>query len=270
MEEGGGIVWGWFKCFTLLRILFLLLLLHQLHLRLSGIRSQRSGTPASTTLSGFLEAAGQQAATQKGTFRHSGRSQGSSRDRSGGPGTERREAETVWVGDSRSRALDALFLVPPELHGSDSEEEREHLLAPPAAAEVKAHPTPAPFPGCQWLYPEPRTRTSQERTCCTTEILAGVGRRQPGARHPRWCSPNLAVQLAGLQLTNLLARLRSTVFPWGSVESVPLPSSGWSRLGWNPGTSPWPPVPLSLPPGLCIRETVDKARDGTQANTSMQ
>ena len=74
----------------------LLLLLHQLHLRLSGIRSQRSnGIPASTTLSGFLEAAGQQPTTQKGTFRHSGRSQGSSRDRSGGAGTERREAEKV-------------------------------------------------------------------------------------------------------------------------------------------------------------------------------
>ena len=92
--EGG----GWFQddssTFHLLCTL-LPLLLYRLHLRPSVIRSQRSGTPASTTLSGFLEAAGQQAATQKGTFRHSGRSQGSSRDRSGGPGTERREAETV-------------------------------------------------------------------------------------------------------------------------------------------------------------------------------
>ena len=125
-------------------------------------------------------------------------------------------------------------------------------------------------PRLSMAVPGTADSTSQERTRCRTEILEGVGRRQPGARHPRRCSPNLAVQLAALQLTNLLALLRSMVFPWGSVESVPLPSSGWSRLGWNPGTSPWPPVPLSLPPGLRIRETVDKARAGTQANTSMQ
>ena len=42
MEEGA-MVWGWFRCIT---ILCALLLLHQLHLRSSGITSQRLGGPA--------------------------------------------------------------------------------------------------------------------------------------------------------------------------------------------------------------------------------
>ena len=83
----------------------------------------------------------------------------------------------MGVGDGRSSALDALFLAPPELHDSGSEAEREHL-APPAAAEIKG-------PGCEWLYPQMPTRPSQEPTRCGTQILAGVGRRQPGARDPR-------------------------------------------------------------------------------------
>ena len=41
--EAGAMVSGWFRCIT---ILCTLLLLHQLHLRSSGIRSQRLGVPA--------------------------------------------------------------------------------------------------------------------------------------------------------------------------------------------------------------------------------
>ena len=45
MDWGGVMIWGWFKCITFIVTLFLLLL-HQLHLRSSDLRSGRLGTPA--------------------------------------------------------------------------------------------------------------------------------------------------------------------------------------------------------------------------------
>ena len=53
MGQAGGVVLGWFKCIAFIVALFPLLL-HQLHLRSSGIRSERLGTPDLTATQFFV------------------------------------------------------------------------------------------------------------------------------------------------------------------------------------------------------------------------
>lgn len=136
----------------------------------------------------------------------------------------------------------------PELQDKDSEEECERVPAAPATARGASQGRDAnSFPRNYGPSRErPRSRTETRDARGAGSLAPGIPGRRPQTRPP---------SCTALPFTDLLriGQVTSVEFPWGSVKSVPAPPLGWSRLSWNPGTSLWPPVSLSLRPGLGAR-----------------